>query len=180
MSVTKVCCQGCGADLEVDEEIRFVNCNYCGAKLEIVHDRTTTHSRVLEKLEKRSDEMAGDLKVIRLQNDLEKLDREWDREMQGFMVTGKDGEKSLPSAAGSMIGGVVAIIFGVFWIGFASSMGAPGFFPLFGLVFIAFAVFGMMRNGIKATGYQEAESRMQGRRRELVEALERAKREGDS
>lgn len=47
MKITKVCCQGCGADLEVDEEIRFVNCNYCGAKLEVVHDATTTHTRLL-------------------------------------------------------------------------------------------------------------------------------------
>lgn len=178
MKVTKVCCQGCGADLEVDESIRFVNCNYCGAKLEIVHDRTTTHSRVLEKLEKKSDEMAGDLKVIRLQNELEKLDREWDREMQGFMVTGKNGQKSLPSGAGSMAGGVIAIIFGVIWMGFASSMGAPGFFPLFGLVFIGAAVFGMMRGGMKASEYQSANSRMQARRRELLDKLEKAKQEG--
>ena len=54
MNVKKLCCQGCGSDLVVDEGIRFVTCNYCGARLEIVHDATTTHSRLLDKIEKRT------------------------------------------------------------------------------------------------------------------------------
>jgi hypothetical protein len=176
MKITKVCCQGCGADLEVDEDIRFVNCNYCGARLEVVHDSTTTHTRLLEKLEKRSDEMAGDLKVIRLQNDLEKLDREWDREMEGFMVTGENGERSIPSTGGSIVGGVVAIVAGVIWMGFAGSIGAPGPFVMFGFVFIGFALFGMVRRSAKAGNYQSAHERMQGRRARLVAQIESAKR----
>ncbi|MEP4079525.1 hypothetical protein [Haloferula sp.] len=176
MKVTKVCCQGCGADLEVDEDIRFVNCNYCGAKLEVIHDSTTTHTRLLEKLEKQTDEMAGDLKVIRLQNDLEKIDREWDREMQGFMVTGKNGERSVPSAGGSIAGGAFAIIFGVIWMGFAGSMGAPAPFVMFGLVFVGFAFFGMVKNSTKAGNYRTAHEQMQQRRAELVREIEKAKR----
>ena len=176
MKITKVCCQGCGADLEVDEAIRFVNCNYCGAKLEVVHDATTTHTRLLEKLEKQTEEMADDLKVIRLQNELEKLDREWDREMQGFMVTGQNGERSIPSAGGSIVGGGIAIVFGVIWMGLAGSMGAPGPFVLFGLVFIGFALFSMINGSTKAGAYQEALARMEGRRRDLIAQIEKAKR----
>lgn len=175
MKVTKVCCQGCGADLEVDEAIRFVNCNYCGAKLEVVHDATTTHTRLLEKLEKQTGEMAEDLKVIRLQNDLEKLDREWDRETQGFMVTGKNGQRSIPSAGGSMVGGGIAVVFGVIWMGFAGSMGAPTPFVLFGLVFIGVALFGMISGSTKATNYQNARVRMEERRRKLAAEIEKAK-----
>ena len=36
MKTRRVCCQGCGANLEVDETIRFVTCNYCDARLEVV------------------------------------------------------------------------------------------------------------------------------------------------
>ncbi|MFC7336340.1 hypothetical protein ACFQY0_04055 [Haloferula chungangensis] len=176
MKITKVCCQGCGADLEVDEAIRFVNCNYCGAKLEVIHDATTTHTRLLEKLERQTGEMAEDLKVIRLQNDLEKLDREWDREMQGFMVTGKNGERSIPSAGGSVVGGGVAIVFGVIWMSIAGSIGAPGPFVLFGLVFIGFAFFGMVNGATKANRYQGAQRQMEARRRALIGEIERAKR----
>ena len=176
MKITKVCCQGCGADLEVDEEIRFVNCNYCGAKLEVVHDSTTTHTRLLEKLEKQTGEMAEDLKVIRLQNDLEKLDRDWDREMQGFMVTGKNGERSIPSTGGSLVGGGIAIVFGVIWMSFAGSIGAPSPFILFGFVFIGFALYGMISSSTKAGNYQNAEARMQERRARLIAEIEKAKK----
>lgn len=40
----------------------------------------------------------------------------------------------------SGIGAVFAAVFGLIWIGVASSIGAPGIFPLFGLVFIGIAV----------------------------------------
>ena len=55
MKVTKACCQGCGADLQIDETIRFVTCNYCNARLEVVHDTTVTHTRQLDKIEKTTD-----------------------------------------------------------------------------------------------------------------------------
>jgi len=38
------------------------------------------------------------------------------------------------------IGSVVAILFGIFWTVSASSMGAPGFFPLFGVLFIILGI----------------------------------------
>ena len=40
---------------------------------------------------------------------------------------------------------LIAIIFGVFWMIAASSIGAPWFFSLFGLVFIAIAAFKIIR-----------------------------------
>lgn len=40
-----------------------------------------------------------------------------------------------PSAMGAL-GSVVAVIFGIFWTGMAASMGAPGIFPVFGVLFI--------------------------------------------
>lgn len=171
----KLCCQGCGSDLEVEEGIRFVSCNYCGARLEIVHDATTTHSRVLDKIEKRTGEMADDLKVIRLQNDLEQLDREWSSERSRFMTKDKHGNVSEPSSVGSVVGGVVVIGFGVFWIGIASSMGAPGFFPLFGLVFIGVAIFGMISSVSKSQGLRSSQSDYHRKRGHLLSAIDKAK-----
>ncbi len=37
---------------------------------------------------------------------------------------------------GSAIGGAIAVVFGIFWTMFAASMGAPGFFVLFGIIFV--------------------------------------------
>lgn len=64
MKVTRVCCQGCGADLQVDETIRFVTCNYCGAKLEVVHGESVTHTKQLDRIERTTDLLASNLKVI--------------------------------------------------------------------------------------------------------------------
>lgn len=175
MKVTKVCCQGCGADLDVSEGIRFVTCNYCHSKLEIVHGSSVTHSKVLEKLERKTKEMSDDLKVIRLQNELEKLDREWGVLQERFMTSGENGQRSLPSSGGSVFAGLMGIVGGVVWMVATSSMGAPGPFPLFGLVIIGFSVFGMIHGSRKAQEYNSARALMDRRRGKLLEQLAEAK-----
>ena len=49
------------------------------------------------------------------------------------------------------IGGIVVAVFGVFWIIGAASMGAPGFFVLFGLLFVIMAIAGVVYNAYNAT-----------------------------
>ena len=176
MKVTKVCCQGCGADLQIDETIRFVTCNYCNARLEVVHDKTVTHTKQLDKIERTTEQLANNLKVIELQNDLERLDREWENQRNGLLVRGKDGSLTEPSAAGSMVVGVIVIAFGIFWTVKASGMGAPGFFPLFGLVFIGFALFGMISGAAKAGQYRNEQAAYQGRRDALIARIDRERR----
>ena len=176
MKITKVCCQGCGADLQVDESIRFATCNYCHARLEIVHDPTVTHSRLLEDIGRTTERMAGNLRVIELQNDLERLDREWEGRRESFMVTGKNGHRSLPSEAGSMIGGGIAVVGGIIWMVFAANMGAPFPFPLFGLLFIGVAIFSMVNGTTEASGYRDAESAFIRQRNDLIRQIEDARR----
>ena len=176
MKITKVCCQGCGADLQVDETVRYVTCNYCHARLEVVHDPSVTHTRLMEKLEKNTERMAENLRVIELQNDLARMDREWEQRRESFMVTGKHGHRSLPSTAGSTIGGVVAVVFGIIWMGAAGSMGAPLPFVLFGVVFVGFAIFNAVRGFSKASAHDSAEAYHQSRRAELMRRIEAARR----
>lgn len=178
MKVTKVCCQGCGADLDISDGIRFVTCNHCGSKLEVVHDASVTHTRQLERIERTTRQMAGNLKVIELQNDLELLDREWSMQREQFLVRNKDGSTSEPGAAGAMVGGIVAIVVGVVWMVFAASIGAPGVFPLFGLVFIGFAVFSMVSASSKAQDFNSAHSDYQQRRLSLLAAISQEKQSG--
>jgi hypothetical protein len=177
MKITKVCCQGCGADLQVDETVRYVTCNYCHARLEVVHDPSVTHTRLMEKLEKRTERMADNLRVIELQNDLARMDREWELRRESFMVTGKHGHRSLPSTVGSAMSGVVAVVFGVIWMGFAASMGAPSPFVLFGLVFVGFAIFREVNGASKASAYQSAEVLHASQRTALLRKIEAARRE---
>jgi hypothetical protein len=55
-----------------------------------------------------------------------------------------------PSLMGG-IGGIAAAIFGVIWTIGAASMGAPGFFVLFGVVFVGMATAGVIYNFYNAT-----------------------------
>jgi hypothetical protein len=55
-----------------------------------------------------------------------------------------------PSLFGGIAGIAVAIL-GVFWIGFAASIGAPPFFLLFGVVFVLMAIGGVVYNLMNAT-----------------------------
>ena len=43
MKLIKLKCEGCGASLEVNEELKKVHCNYCGTEF-IVDDGSTKHT----------------------------------------------------------------------------------------------------------------------------------------
>ena len=168
MKVLSVTCNNCGGPLEVPKKVRFVNCGYCSSRLEIRQSGNAVYSEILEKIEERTEKMADDIEAIKNQNEIERLDREWQMGMDRFKVRSKEGEYSVPSAAGSVIGGVIAVVFGVFWISMASRIGAPGIFPLFGLVFIGGAFFSMVSGVSKASGHQRAHDQYQSKRRELM------------
>ena len=176
METKRVCCQGCGADLEVDETIRFVTCNYCNARLEVVHDPTTTHTKLLDELVERTESMADDLKLIQAEMELQRIERDWEVTRRQYMVTDKHGHESRPSMAGSVVGAVIAIVFGIFWMGMAARIGAPGIFPLFGLIFIGAAVFGLIRGTTKSTDYQNALAGYQAQRETALRKIEEARR----
>ena len=56
-----------------------------------------------------------------------------------------------PSAMGAL-GGIFAAVFGVIWTIAAVGMGAPWFFGLFGVCFVAMAIAGVVYNYKNATG----------------------------
>lgn len=56
-----------------------------------------------------------------------------------------------PSAMGAM-GSVAGVIFGIIWTVAAASMGAPVFFPLFGILFILIGIVQAVYNFKNATG----------------------------
>jgi hypothetical protein len=174
--VMKLCCQGCGADLQVTDEIRFVTCNYCQSKLEIVRDTSVTHTRVLEKLERTTERIAGNLKVIELQNDLERLDREWETARTGMLVRDKHGNVSEPSAAASTVGGLIAIVGGVVFTIASGSMGTPMLFPLFGLLFVGVGIFNLISGPVKASEYRDLRQRYETQRQRMIRAIEAERR----
>jgi len=51
-----------------------------------------------------------------------------------------------------VIGGIIVVIFGIFWAATAASMEAPPIFPIFGVLFIIAAVANLVYNYKNATG----------------------------
>lgn len=56
-----------------------------------------------------------------------------------------------PSAMGAF-GAIIAVIFGIFWTVSTASMGAPAFFPIFGVLFITIGIVQAVYNFKNATG----------------------------
>lgn len=172
MPLVSVRCQNCGAPLEVPPEARFLTCAHCSCQLEVHHSTSASYTTLLEKLDRNVSATARDVEVIKLQNELERLDREWQMEREGYMITGKYGRRYMPSRTGSLALGVVMIGFGIFWMSIATSMRAPSFFPLFGLVFIGFAAYSGITGYSKASQREAAEDRHQAQRERLVQRIQ--------
>jgi len=110
---------------------------------------------------------ADQLEEIRAQNRVAQLDREWDLERETYMVNGKYG-RHLPSRVGNVVGGLLAVGFGIFWTIMAVSMEAPFFMPIFGVVFVTLGAVGSIHGFYKAGLYQSAQASYQRRRQDLL------------
>jgi hypothetical protein len=115
------------------------------------------------------------LQTIALQNDIAQLDREWELARDSYMVAGKHCQRYIPSQGGSLVTGVVLILFGAVWttVAFAITSQSPfgpmaQLFPIFGIVFIVFGVGRCWYSFDKAGEYAEAERRYRERRSELL------------
>lgn len=166
MELLSLNCNHCGAPLEVPSSARFVTCNHCNSKLAVKRTGSTTYTELLEQIDQRTEQLTEQVAHLSYQNEIHRLDREWELERERYMVTGKHGHRRIPSETGSLVGGAVATVFGIGWMVFASQIGG-GAFALFGLVFIGIAIFGSFNGVTKANRYRQAERRYRQRRESL-------------
>ena len=115
---------------------------------------------------------------IKHQNELARIDREWEMQKQQYYVTTRYGVRQLPTTGMGIGIAVIGGVFGVFWtiMAIAITSGAPDvgpfaivkiIFPLFGVLFTGAAiVFGIVCN-IRAKKYQEAYEAYQRRRQQV-------------
>jgi hypothetical protein len=132
------------------------------------------YSEVLERIEQQTGRIADDVEVIRLQNRLERLDREWMMRRDELLTQDKDGQRHKPSATGSVVGMVVGGGFGLFWTITAMSMDGSSFFPLFGVLIIVVVVWAGLRGITNASKYRQFESQYESERQRLLREIERS------
>lgn len=119
-----------------------------------------------------AEDTRDELAELKQQTDLIRLDQEWEREKQRYMIRGKYGHQQIPSRIAGLVIGIGATTFGIIWIVFTSAMTAnfpgddgPGaIFPCFGGVFILFGIGMGIYMFTMAVKYEDAEQRYRRRR----------------
>jgi hypothetical protein len=127
MQLTPVNCNHCGASLEIPQGARFVTCRYCNSQLQIHRTDSTVTTEVLQRIDQNTATMAQDLQVIRHESEVERLDREWQLRQAELLVRDKHGSASPPSAAGGILSAVFMAIIGIVVLigGFSFSSNSP-------------------------------------------------------
>lgn len=168
MELNSISCGNCGAPLRVPAEARFVTCNHCQSHLAVKHSDSVTWTEKLGELDERTERLEDELSELRYETALQRLDREWERERETYMITSKNGRRHVPTVGGAIFGGVFAGGMGLFFmIMMAGSRGGGGAMGLFGLVFIAVGIGIAIHSYVKAQDYLAAESRYRRRRAQL-------------
>lgn len=170
-------CQNCGSPLQVNDSIRFVTCGYCHSELQVIRDASTIHTEVLQKIEKNTATTVSQLKVIELQNEIERLDREWEMWKQQNLSRNQDGTMTEPVSFTSPT--TTLSVIGVFvlfaWIIMLVS-GAPFVALLLPAAFgLAFFVVADGHNKY-ARSFLRSKARFDNERSNLLAALEQARK----
>ena len=139
-------------------------------------DDENAFTEVAQQIPESTNRMAGNLKVIELQNELERLDREWEMKKELYYVSGKHGSRSRPSPVGAVVVGIIGLVFMSFWISTTSSIGAPSFFPIFGVIGICILIFNVVSNLNKAESLKRAEETYEHQRSSLLAQIDSARK----
>ncbi|MFC7337963.1 hypothetical protein ACFQY0_12295 [Haloferula chungangensis] len=175
VKVTKVACQSCGANLSLDESIRFVTCGYCSAQLEIVHDRSTIHSKILNEVIKRQDAVEQELRILRLEKKIQRLESEWENFRQRVCSKDRQGNLVEPNRYSPAIMGVCAWTLGLIII-VASGPNEQWLGLIIGLAILIVSYF-VTRHGIRrAKEFAAMRSRYLHKRTQLKNELSSVER----
>ncbi len=166
-------------DLTKLEELRrtgaLTETEFAKAKAKLLAgDAPPAGDAVVEKL-------GEQLAETRYQNELARLDREWQIEREKYMVADRYGRRHVPTTGASLAGGIFIGVFGVFWtiMAFGITSGIPDempfslmrvFFPLFGIAFTCFGVY----MGYDAYGKAEAYNKVLAAYQKRRAAVKRA------
>jgi DNA-directed RNA polymerase subunit RPC12/RpoP len=168
MKLLTLSCNECGAPLEVPAETKFVTCGYCSARLSVQRTSSAVYTEVIEKIGEQTEKLAKDVEILKLQNELARIDREWSDQRERHMVSGKHGRHE-PGSADVIAPVLVSVVAVVITFGMLASP-APGT-ALFGLLFIVFGIVMAVANAGKANAYSQAREQYEWRRGQLLTRL---------
>ncbi|OYV04313.1 MAG: hypothetical protein CFE26_17560 [Verrucomicrobiales bacterium VVV1] len=167
MQITKVCCQGCGASLEVDESIRFVTCRQCGTALNVVHGARAVHT-VLTGAKPAKRSLEKDIEFLKLTNQLLQLEVEWEVQKQGLVLQSQAGHRHSHRFTLSYTPAIVMVLIGLLFMPYQGIeiLGMGAFLIIMG---VGFGIFAMAKN----RKYKEACAAHQVRRTRVELEIDR-------
>jgi LSD1 subclass zinc finger protein len=163
-------CGGCGAPLEVPSGATFVTCRFCNTPLRVQRNESVVFTEVLQSLEEKTDRLLATTEILRLESELHRLDRQWDRDSAQLMIKEEDGTRQ-PSRTAVAFAAPLVIAFGVAWTLIAGAMFPP--MALFGLLFIGVAIYHMLHESHKASEWERKRAAYDAQRRALQSELDR-------
>jgi LSD1 subclass zinc finger protein len=120
MELVRLACDGCGADLELPRDARFVTCRFCDARLEVRRTESAAFTRVreaVERVERRTAKLSKEVRGLRAENrvlalekQLDDVDRAWDEREGALMNRHRDGSSSVPSRLTAQGIGVAVVL----------------------------------------------------------------------
>lgn len=173
MQTETVTCGGCGAPLSIPGNVEYVVCRFCQAQLHVQRHQSVVFTEVLQSLQQQTERLAETTEVLRLQNEIALLDRDWDQQSAELMVRGKHGRVSVPDKSSAIVGGVFLTLFGLFWTVMAGAMFPP--MALFGILFIIFGVMNCMKLHSNADRYEALQAAHHRQREDLLRRLQKEK-----
>jgi hypothetical protein len=182
MEIQSLKCNHCSADLKVNPQIKFFNCNFCGSSLTIKNSGGTVYTEVIGEIKANTDNLVMQSNTILLEQELERLDREWLLEREQYMISGKNGSKSLPSQGSVPVLIVVIIIILVMWLVFAVNVNSskfghkpPVFVYLFPIPVIAILIWNISQQASKGNAHEMAKAKYEDKRRLLLDKIAKSK-----
>jgi hypothetical protein len=171
-----VSCENCGAPLRVSDAVRFVTCVHCHSRLEIVRSPSHLHARLLEDIHEQSADAQASLQIIELQNEVERLDREWEAWREQNYGRGKGGTlQTTPSQ--SVSGFAALLLFAGSFLALAGWMNRNWWMVAVSPL-LFFACSKLFRVAADCRSEEEAiRLRFHVRRRTLLESIERLRRQ---
>lgn len=164
MNVLALSCQKCGAALEAEEKTTFLTCLYCSARLKVVRTKSTAATELLESVADTTKTISSGVEKLQLQNELERIDREWMMDREKYLVRTNHSGGADTSFGYNIIGGGVLCVFGVILLISASKVG--------GLLAIGFGIFIVVSTMNKSNHYESAKREYEIKRRRVLHQLD--------
>lgn len=175
MHTVALSCNRCGAPLQAQPTTRFLTCSHCNTRLKVISGGGATYTEQLEDIRDSQERIEGDLETIQLQNELERVDREWATRERGFERVDNQGRRSLPTDnAGPMalVSGVITVAAVIFFLAKSMDGYTPGFVPLLLFGVLGTTIYQAVKGYSAAEKYQDARKGHEARRASLVAKLE--------